>query len=197
MASPVTGPAAAAVPPPSPPKSLLLLLVMLLLLLLLLLLRCRYSLLRAFPKTQNEKQSVVTGCAPRCIAGREAAAAQQQHGSSSSSNSSGGGGGGGGAAAAATTSSSESRAGCCVASPLPSVCVCALSVCASLMYLVALVARFRPRDKVRSAWTNRTDCWSANERGAKFGPNRPLIWEVPGRFFSSSLNLVPSGRFVE
>ena len=63
------------------------------LLLLLLLLLCRYSLLRAFQKTQNEKQSVVTDCAPRCIAGREAAAAQQQHSSSSS------GGGGGGAAA--------------------------------------------------------------------------------------------------
>ena len=31
---------------------------------------------RAFQKTQNEKQSVVTVCAPRCIAGREAAAAQ-------------------------------------------------------------------------------------------------------------------------
>ena len=29
-------------------------------------------------KTQNEKQSVVTGCAPGCIAGREAAAARQQ-----------------------------------------------------------------------------------------------------------------------
>ena len=64
--------AAAAVPPPPP----------LLLLLLLLLLLCRYSLLRAFHKTQNEKQSVETGCAPRCIAGREAAAAQQQHSSS-------------------------------------------------------------------------------------------------------------------
>ena len=62
------------------------------LLLLLLLLLCRYSLLRAFQKTQNEKQSVVTDCAPRCIAGRKAAAQQQQHSSSS-------GGGGGGAAA--------------------------------------------------------------------------------------------------
>ena len=29
-------------------------------------------------KTQNEKQSVATGCAPRCIAGREAVAAAQQ-----------------------------------------------------------------------------------------------------------------------
>ena len=48
-----------------------------LLLLLLLLLLCRYSLLRAFLKAQNEKQqSVVTVCAPRCIAGREAAAGQ-------------------------------------------------------------------------------------------------------------------------
>ena len=36
---------------------------------------CRYSLLRAFQKTQNEKQSVVPSCAPRCIADREAAAA--------------------------------------------------------------------------------------------------------------------------
>ena len=58
------------------------LLLDLLLLLLLLLLLCRYSLLRVFQKTQNEKQSVVTGCAPRCIASREAAAAQQQHSSS-------------------------------------------------------------------------------------------------------------------
>ena len=56
-------------PPPPPPLSLLLLLLLLL---------CRYSLLRAFQKTQHEKQSVVTGCAPRCIAGREAAAAAQQ-----------------------------------------------------------------------------------------------------------------------
>ena len=41
------------------------------------------SLLRAFQKTQNEKQSVETGCAPRCMAAREAAAAaQQQHSSS-------------------------------------------------------------------------------------------------------------------
>ena len=68
LASPVAEPTtAAAVPPPPPP----------LLLLLLLLLLCRYSLLRAFLKTQNEKQqSVVTVCAPRCIAGREAAAGQ-------------------------------------------------------------------------------------------------------------------------
>ena len=65
LASPVAGPATATVPPPPP-----------LLLLLLLLLLCRYLLLRAFQKTQNEKQSVVTVCAPRCIAGREAAAAQ-------------------------------------------------------------------------------------------------------------------------
>ena len=64
----VAEPTTAAVPPPPPP---------LLLLLLLLLLLCRYSLLRAFLKTQNEKQqSVVTVCAPRCIAGREAAAGQ-------------------------------------------------------------------------------------------------------------------------
>ena len=34
------------------------------------------------PKNTNEKQSVETGCAPRCIEGREAAAAQQQHSSS-------------------------------------------------------------------------------------------------------------------
>ena len=74
-------------PLPPPPPSLLLLLLPLLLLL------CRYSLLRAFQKTQSEKLSDVTGCAPRCIAGREAAAAQQQQHSSSS------GGGGGGAAA--------------------------------------------------------------------------------------------------
>ena len=115
MASPVAGPASAAVlpplpppPPPSPPPSLrllpllmllrLLLVLRLLLLLLLLLLLCRYSLLRALKKTQNEKQSVVTGCAPRCIPHREAAAAQQQqrHSSSSSSNSSSSSSGGGG-----------------------------------------------------------------------------------------------------
>ena len=96
---------------------------------LLLLLLCRYSLLRAFQKTQNEKQSVVTGCDPRCIAGRAAAAAQQQQQQHSSSSSSGGGGGVGGAAAAAISSPSESRAGCCVVSPLPSVCVLFLCVC--------------------------------------------------------------------
>ena len=39
------------------------------------------------------------------------------------------------------------------------------------------------------------DCWSANEPGSKFGPNRSFIWEVPGRFLSSSFNLVPSGGF--
>ena len=73
LASPVAGPAAAAAAlPPPPPPSLLLLLLLL----------CRYSLLRAFHKTHNEKQSVETGCAPRCIAGRDAAAAQQQHSSS-------------------------------------------------------------------------------------------------------------------
>ena len=126
LASPVAGPAAAAaaaaaaaVPPPS----------LLLLLLLLQLLLCRCSLLRAFKKTKNEKQSVVTGCAPRCIADREAAAAQQQQQHSSSSSSSGGGGGG--AAAAAASSPSEPRAGCCVVSPLPSVCVLFLCVCTS------------------------------------------------------------------
>ena len=27
------------------------------------------------------------------------------------------------------------------------------------------------------------DCWSANEPGAKFGPNCSLIWEVPRHFF--------------
>ena len=71
LASPVAEPTTAAVPPRPPPLLLLLLLLMLLLLL------CRYSLLRAFLKTQNEKQqSVVTVCAPRCIAGREAAAGQ-------------------------------------------------------------------------------------------------------------------------
>ena len=52
------------------------LLLALLLLLLLLLLLCRYALLRAFHKTYNEKPSVATGYAPRCIAGGEAAAAQ-------------------------------------------------------------------------------------------------------------------------
>ena len=40
------------------------------------------------------------------------------------------------------------------------------------------------------------DCWNANEPGAKFGPNRSLIWEVPGRFLSSSFNLAPSGGFL-
>ena len=97
-----------------PPPSLILLLLLLLL--------CRYSLLRAFQKTQNKKQSVVTGCAPRCIAGREAAAAQQQHSSSSSC------GGGGGVAAAAASSPPESRAGCCVVVSVAER-VCALSVC--------------------------------------------------------------------
>ena len=62
LASPVAGPATAAVPPPP--------LLLLLLVLLLVLLLCRYSLPRAFQKTQNEKQSVVT------VFGREAAAAQ-------------------------------------------------------------------------------------------------------------------------
>ena len=43
------------------------------------------------------------------------------------------------------------------------------------------------------------DCWSANEPGAKFGPNRSLIWEVPGRFFVkfvqfSSFGWIFSGR---
>ena len=153
---------------------------------LLLLLLCRYSLLRAFQKTQNEKQSVETACAPRCIAGRDAAAAQQQHSSNSSSSSSSsssgaggaGAGGGGGAAAAAASSPSESRAGCCVVSPLPSVCVLFLCVYIWLS-LVALVARFRPRDKARS--TRRPIVWT-HEPGAKFGPNCSLIWEVPGRF---------------
>ena len=76
---------------------------------------------------------------------------------------------------------------------------CALSVCVhpSLLSLVALVARFRPRDKARSVKTNRMDCWSANEPGAKFGPNRSLMWQVPGRFLSSSFNLVPSSGFCE
>ena len=145
-----------------------------LLLLLLLLLLCRYSFLRAFQKTQNEKQSVVTGCAPRCIAGREAAAAQQQQqqrrrrwrrrGSSSGQLPFG-------------------VSGWLLCSVSVAKRVCALSVCASWLSLVALVARFRPRDKA----------WSANEPGAKFGPSRSLIWEVPGRFSSSSFNFVPSG----
>ena len=38
------------------------------------------------------------------------------------------------------------------------------------------------------------DCWSANEPGAKFGPNCSLIWKVPRRFLQSSL---PSGEFFE
>ena len=111
--------AAAALPPPPPPS-----------LLLLLLLPCRYSLLRAFHKTQNEKQSVETWLCSAIHRGSRSssstAAAQQQHSSSSSS---GGGGGGGGAAAAAASSPSESRAGCCVVSPLPSVCVLFLCLC--------------------------------------------------------------------
>jgi len=41
------------------------------------------------------------------------------------------------------------------------------------------------------------DCWSANEPGAKFGPNCSLIWKVPRRFLQSSFNLVPSGGFFE
>ena len=46
---------------------------------LLLLLLCRYSLLRAFQKTQRETACCdPVGCAPRCIAGRGAAAAAQQ-----------------------------------------------------------------------------------------------------------------------
>ena len=76
LGSPVAAPAAAAAVPPPP-----------LLLLQLLLLLCRYSLLRAFQKTQNEKQSVVPGCAPRRIADREAATAPQPHRSRSSSSS--------------------------------------------------------------------------------------------------------------
>ena len=105
----------------------------------LLLLLCRYSLLRAFQKTQNQKQSVVTGCAPRCIGGREAAAAQQQQQQQHSRSSSGGGGGGGGGVSGWLL--------CCVS---VAERVCALSVCAPWLSLVALVARFRPRDKARS-----------------------------------------------
>ena len=37
------------------------------------------------------------------------------------------------------------------------------------------------------------DCWSANEPGAKFGPNRSLIWKVTGRFLSKSFSLVLRG----
>ena len=78
LASPVAGPgadAAAAVPPP--PPSLLLLLLLLL---------CRYSLLRAFHTTQNEKQSVETWLCSAIHRGSRSssstAAAQKQHSSS-------------------------------------------------------------------------------------------------------------------
>ena len=118
-------------PPPPPPPSLLQLLLLL----------CRYSLLRAFQKTQNENQSVETGCAPRCIAGREAAAAQQQHSSST---------------AAAQQQQQQQRRRrrrrwrqrgssrgqlpfgvsgwllCCIVSPLPP-CVCSFFVCVHLV----------------------------------------------------------------
>ena len=143
-------------PPPPPPPSLLLPLLLLLLLLLQLL--CRYSLLRAFQKTQNEKQSFVTGCAPRCIAGREAAAAQQQQHSSSRSNSSSGGGGGGGAVAAAASSPSEPRAGCCVS---VAERVCALSVCASWPSIVPWLRGFG--------------------LGIKLGACRPIVWTAGAR----------------
>ena len=139
MASPVAGRAAAAALPPPPPPSLLLLLLLL----------CRYSLLRAFHKTQNEKQSVETGCAPRCIAGREAAAAQQQHSSSTAA-----------AQQPHSSSSSNSSSGqlpfgvsgwllCCV-SVAERVCALSVSTGASWLSLVALLPRFRPRDKARS-----------------------------------------------
>ena len=147
-----------------------------------------------FRKTQNEKQSVVTGCAPRCIAGREAEAAQHQH--SSSSSSSNGGGGGGGAAAAAASSPSESRAGCRVLSPLPSACVLFLCVHPGYTSL---------------PWLRGFGL------GIKLGACRPIVWTAGARmnlerssvlivhpsgkfravFLSSSFNLVPSGGFLE
>ena len=132
--------------PPSPPPSLLLLLRLLLLLLLLLLLmllmlllRCRYSLLRAFQKTQNEKQSVMTGRAPRCIAGHEAAAAQQQHQQQQQRRR--------WRWRRRGSTSGELPFGvsgwllCCVS---VAERVCSFCVCGSWLSLVALVARFRP-----------------------------------------------------
>ena len=104
--------------------------------LLLDLLLCRYSLLRALQKTQNDKQSVVTGCAPRCIAGREAAAA---------------------AAAALAAARQQQRPAPLRSLGLAVLCcvsvaerVCSVRVRASRLSLVALVARFRPRDEARS-----------------------------------------------
>ena len=135
----------------------------LLLLLLLLLCRRRYyccccccavtrSCVRS--KKHNEKQSVETGCAPRCIAGREAAAAkaaeQQQHSSSTAAAAA--------AAAAAVAAAVAAAREQQRPAPLRSLglaavlrlhcraCVCSFCVCASWWSLVALVARFRPRD---------------------------------------------------
>ena len=142
--------------PPPPPPSLLLLLLLL----------CRYSLLRAFQKTQNENQSVETGCAPRCIAGREAAAAQQQHSSST-------------AAAQQQqrrrrrrrrwrwlgSSSGQLPFGasgcCCVVPPLPSVCVLILCVCTSGCPSFPWLRGFGP--------------------GIKLGACRPIVWTADSR----------------
>ena len=119
--------------------------------------------------TKKKTQSVVTGCAPRCIAGREAAAAQQRSSSSS-------GDGGGGTAAAAASSPSESRAGCCVVSPLPSVCVL-YPGCLSLPWLRGFGL------------------------GIKLGACRPIVWTAgapmnPERSSVQIVHLGSSGPFL-
>ena len=84
------------------------------------------------------------------------AAAQQQHSSSSSSS----GGGGGGAAAAAASSPSESRAGCCVVSPLLSVCVLLLCVYIwlSLVALESYTTTSKP-STITGVHSNQDEIW--------------------------------------
>ena len=156
---------------------------------LLLLLLCRYSLLRAFHKTQNEKQSVETwlwSAIHRGSRSSSSTAAAQQHSSStaaaqqqhSSSSGGGGGGGGGGAAAAAASSPSESRAGCCVVSPLPSVFVLFLCVCTSGCRSLPWLRGFG--------------------LGIRLGACRPIVWTAEARMNleRSSVQIVrSSGKF--
>ena len=137
-------------------------------------------------KQQQDSSSTAAAAA-------EAAAAQQQQQQHSSSSSSGGGGGVGGAAAAAISSPSESRAGCCVVSPLPSVCVLFLCVhpgCPSL----PLLRGFGLGIKLEACRP------IVPTAGARMNLERSSVQIVhsPGKFravFCHSFNLVPSGGF--
>ena len=95
-------------------------------------------------KTQkNERKSVVTGCAPRCIADREVAAAQQQQQRRRWP----------AAAAAVASSSGQLPFGVSgwllYCASLPSVCVPCRCVCI-LVVPGCLGCAVRPRDKARS-----------------------------------------------